>query len=188
MITQIPSINFLSDQRARIILLTKRKFIIQMGSIAAMGLFGLFIAALFSFNGYQKYQISQMKAKLNRAENEVRQYQQIEIDSFSLKNKTQATVEILGSLSRHQKIIETVFHILPEGIYVQGVVVDDSNDIRFDASTYDVDKLYDFIAILENNLTDGMAVIDKASINQVSINQEGQYAFNTLLRLQVDDQ
>lgn len=186
MIKQTPSINFLAEQRRRILLAAKRGYFISFLSFSFLGVFGLLLLGLFSYQAFLSARLSGVRQEIGSVRQAVASLSELELEYYSLKKKTESTVEIVDSLSKHQKIMEVIFEILPEGIFVNGVVINDTGDLQFDATTSDVGKLNDFIAILENNLTDGRAIVQDAAINQVQIDDEGKYTFSTIIRLVVD--
>jgi Tfp pilus assembly protein PilN len=186
MIQALPDINFLKTHRKILLIAAKRSFLVQIASFSILGIFVLLVTGAFSYNAYLGIRLRQTDASISRATNAIEQLSTIESEYFVLKSKTSETVEIVSSLSKHQRIIETVFQIIPEGVYVEGVVINEEGDIEFNAETNDSEKLEQFIAILENNLTGGLAIIDRAAIDNISISEEGLYTFSTVLRLNVD--
>ncbi len=185
-IVNTPTVNFLEKYRTKILINSKRVYIFQLISFIIFGGYIFVLVSVFAFFVYLNLKNEQIDADLIRSKNKIAEYSELELRYNTLKQKSTSTIAILDSLQKHQSLIEAIFNIIPEGIEVKGFTINENNDVAFSASTDDVSKLEKFINMMENNITGGLAIIDRASIGQISIDKDGIYSFQTTIKLLVN--
>ena len=179
-----PKINFLSKQQGILKLQARRFSIIKTLSVALLAVYGLFLFAVFSYTIYLKVSLKTVKQRLEIEKTLIEDLGETRFKYYLLKNKVNSFSNIYGSLSKHQEMIGKLFNIIPEGVFLSGVKIDDQGQALFVAKSFQMPKIEKLIDNIKKEKDKGSILIVESNVEDVSVNQTGEYAlkFNILFK------
>lgn len=187
MATKTPEINFLKKQRNVLMLQTKRIHLIGMLSIGTLAVYGVLLLGVASYSAFLSYQLNSNEKKIQKDRTALEKMAPTEAKYFNLKRKVGSILGITGSLFKSQETIEAVFKLLPEGLEVGGVSINEKGEINFGVTTSDMSLIDRLFLNINNNINNDGYLIEKADVSGVSVNDEGIYSMNMILRIKILD-
>lgn len=175
------NINFLKEKAVVLKKRAKELFFIQTGSFALLIIYGLALVGLFSYFLILKRETNVLGERVGEAKVRIEGFQPIETKQVYLKTKVQSLVKVFAGQRQHQKITEAVFTLLPEGISISGLTIDEEGGVGFSGETTSFKVLRNFFTNLETTGQIGEMRIEKIKIKAVSFDYETGYSFNIYL-------
>ena len=176
-------INFLKEKAEIIKKKRRRGFLINFASFVLVVVYVLGLMSLFSFYFVQRKESEVLEQKINSKKQEIKNFQPIETKQFYLKNKLSSLVKVLASQRENQRIVEAVFNLLPEGVAVNSLAIDQKGGVSFAASTKKLSTLKSFLANLEQQPEIVGLKVSDVVIESVSFRSKSGYSLKIYLLL-----
>ena len=174
----LKNINFLKE---RVVLLKKRSrrlFFIRSWSLGLLTFYGVLVFGAFSYNFLLKKQKQVYKEKIAREEKIIESLRPIETKQVYLASKVESLSQILTSKRQHQKIVESLFLILPEGIAVSNFHISEDGIVKFSGTCSSLKALKGFLDILETKGKASEMAIKYAQVGSVNYGFKKEYNFS----------
>ncbi|NMB56329.1 PilN domain-containing protein [Candidatus Beckwithbacteria bacterium] len=181
--SQLPKVNFLQNQKAKLLLQSKRIYLIQSISITVLLIYFFFVSLVFSYYAYLNYKIGNINKQIVNKTEEIKALSDKEGMYLIMKNKTKSAIEIVNSMQAHQSLLQAVFKILPENISVENLKIDENNQITFSGLAYSYQDIEKFLKNIEANNEAQLVKINQASIENLKIDNNNLYSFSVKLLL-----
>ncbi|PIS09675.1 hypothetical protein COT75_00565 [Candidatus Beckwithbacteria bacterium CG10_big_fil_rev_8_21_14_0_10_34_10] len=174
-------INFLKDRLDALAKKEKRLLIIRIWSFGALGIYGLLVLSLFSYNLLMKRQSKVLGEKIIKEKAAIEELKSIETKQVYLSHKTQSLAQILSSKRQNQEIVETFISLLPEGISVSNFNIDEQGRISFSGHCQSFYTLKHFLAVLSDEVEDLPLAIKESNINNINYGFGDGYSFSATI-------
>ncbi len=175
------SINFLKDKAVAIQRKSKVIFWLNLSSFIFLGLYILVLVVSFSYQLILKKQADDLERKFQAAKQEVESLSGIETKQVYLKNKLTSLQDILASQKENQQITEAVFNLIPEGIAINGFIIDEKGGVSFSASSKSFRAVKDFLDGMESTSQIGDLVFSQIKIKNINYDAEKGYSLGIYL-------
>lgn len=178
-----PKINFLSKQQGILKLQARRFAIIKSLSAILLVVYGIFLFAVFSYTIYLKITFKTVKQRYDIEKSLIEELGQTRFKYYLLKNKVSSFSDIYSSLSKHQEMIEKVFNMIPEGVLISGLRIDDQGQTSFVAKSLQMARIEKLVENIKREKDRGSVLLMAANVDNMLIDQNGEYSlkFNILL-------
>lgn len=154
----------------------RRKTIIT--SIASLGIIGAIIIALIAYQIFLKLSADDIKTRSKKAENQVSQYQEVEIANLALKEKLDKIEQILTSEIPVSTLVNQIGVAALTGttIKISNISASANGETFVDGTAADSNVFSQWV----DNLTSDSSQEFFAKINLISLNRttEGNYKFS----------
>lgn len=176
------NINFLKDRLVHLQKKAKKVFLIKSWSLVALVVYGLLVFGAFSYYLIAKKRNKVLNDKISYQEELVTNLRSVEAKQLYLTAKSKSLSKIFASQKKHQQIIETILSLLPSGVSVNDLVIDEEGMVSFSGSCVSFQILEEFLNNLEKEAEDSTFLkVKKAKIGQVSYGWQQEYAFEAQL-------
>lgn len=176
------NINFLKDRLAQLQKKAKKSFLLKSWSVAVLVLYGIFVFAAFAYYLVAQKRSQVLKDKITVQEELVDSLRPIEAKQVYLTSKSKSLTTIFASQKQHQKIIETILALLPSGVSVDDLSIDEQGMVSFSGSCTSFSILQTFFANLEEEAENSTFLkVKKAAIGDISYGWQKEYSFEVQL-------
>jgi Tfp pilus assembly protein PilN len=184
MATPFVDVNFLAGKQAEYRQRERRLFIIQASSLALLVVYVVALGGLFAYSFYLSRQRVNLENQVKNAMADVEDLSPVEAKYVFVKTKAEALGPILASQQKNQALVEAIFTLIPDGVSVSGLQVNEAGNITFSGEAKTFAALERFLANLERaQLTPTVRVVF-AEIGGVSLQSNGGYSFSVVLTLE----
>jgi Tfp pilus assembly protein PilN len=177
-----PEINFLQKQRAILTMQSKRLHIIHTFSLVTLVAYIIVILSLLSYSAYLKFSFNQITKKITSEKKAIEQMSETKAKYYAIKKKTQSIMGVSKSLYEHQSVIEMVMNLVPKGMTMKGLKIDE-NEINFSISTFDSEMIPQFFSNVERVRTSDTVSVTSADIGGIRVSEDGSYSFAVKLEI-----
>ena len=184
----LKNINFLKERVALLKKRARKLFFIRSLSLGLLTLYGVLISGAFSYNFLLKRQEQAFKEKIAREEKIIESLRPIETKQVYLVSKVESLSQILASKKQNQKIVESLFLILPEGIAVSNFHISESGVVNFSGTCSSLKALKDFLDILEAKGKASEMAIKDAKIGDVNYGFKRKYNFSVSILFYLEEE
>ena len=172
------SINLLKDKKELYEKKKKKKFVVRAGSLALLLVYSLGAILIFGYSLVLKKESYALSDNITKAKTEIEALGPVETKQVYLKNKAQSLTQILTSQKEHQRLVETVFNLLTQGVEVSGFNIDKEAEVSFQGKSQSLADLLNFFDELKSHYKTGDALIRIVEISEVRFNYKEGYTFN----------
>lgn len=174
----IKNINFLKERVALLKKKSRKLFLIRSLSVGLLVFYGVLVFGAFSYNFLLKRQKEAFKEKIAREEKIIESLRPIETKQVYLASKVASLSQILTSKKQHQKIVESLFFILPEGVAVSNFHISEDGVVNFSGTCSSLKVLKGFLNILEAKGKVAEMLIKDAQIGGINYGFKKEYNFS----------
>lgn len=180
---KIPEINFLRKQREILLMQSKRMQIINNFSLVAVFSYLFFLLAFFSYIAFLKINLNQVGKDIQKEKQLIKNMDETKLKYFVVKKKVGEVKKITDSLYKHQEIIQKTFSLIPEGVLISGMSVNENGEINFSVSTDNPVLIKNFLTNVEQKKGEGEVIYYKAETGGIRVDEEGLYSLSIKLNV-----
>ncbi len=191
-----PEINFLRKQKHILVLQSKRLYLIQSLSFVTLFIYGVVLVGMLLYAGVLNVQLKQTEQRITKVKQELEDLAPIELKYYLLKKTTVAAMEISKSLQRHQELMQQVFNMIPSGMSVKSLKIEETGDINLnllaenvaviEAFFTNIERSHEWLVLNQESFQQGAVKVRKAEVKRVTVNDEGQYSFGIVVSIGLD--
>lgn len=172
------SINFLKKQASQIKVKQQRFLYVKIGLIIGLTVYVITVVLLILYSLILSKQQTVIQGQLTDTKKSIESLKSVESKQILLKNKTASLTEILVSQKQHQKLIETIFQLIPEGVMINGLNINQSGSVNFSAITQDLPLLTGFLNSLATYASEPKNQLKNITIESVMFSLQSGYSAN----------
>ena len=172
------SINFLKKQVKQFEVKQKRFFYVKIALVMSLLTYLFIMIGLVIYSMALDKQKTKFQAQMAEIRQSVDSLRSVEAKQILLKNKTASLTEILSSQKQHQRLIETIFQLIPAGVMIGGLNINQSGTVGFSARTQDLKLLTDFLNNLVTYASEPSNQLNNITVENVIFSLQGGYAAN----------
>ena len=176
-------LNFLASKQAEYRQRARRLFLIQTSSLALLVIYVVALGGLFAYSFYLSRERASLESQVKSVMAEVEQLSSVEAKYVFIKTKAEALGPVLASQQKNQELVEAIFTLIPEGVSVSGLQVNEAGNITFSGEAKTFAALSRFLANLEQGRLTPTVRVAYAKIGGVSLQSDGGYSFSIVLTL-----
>ena len=181
------NINFLKEKVALLKKRSRNLFFIRSLSLGLLTFYGLVVFGGFSYNFLLKRQNEIFKENIARREKIIENLRSIETKQVYITSKIESLSQILTSKNQNQKIVESLFFILPEGISVSNFHINEDGIVNFSGTCSSLRALKNFFNILETKGKISEMTIKNAQIGGINYGFEKEYNFSVSILFYLEE-
>lgn len=176
------NINFLKDRLAQLKKKAKKSFALKTWSLVTLVVYGILVFGAFSYYLVAKERNKVLKEKIIQEEILITSLRPIEMKQIYLTSKAKSLTVIFASQKKHQKIIGTILALLPGGVSVDNLTIDNEGLVNFSGSCVSFKILQEFFNNLETEAKNSTFLkVKKAQIGQITYGWQQDYSFEVQL-------
>lgn len=176
-------INFLAKYQEQLKQKTRRLFFLQVSAFSILIVYGLVMVATFAYHFILSKENQSLDNNINLQKKRIEEASVAETKQTYLKAKTVNLKQILSEAQSHQIVIEGFFNLIPEEIDIKGFVISQNEVVTFQGRTATFAPLAKLISNIQKRQF-GQRQIFAVSLDNFSLNNEGDYSFSFTLYLQ----
>lgn len=176
------NINFLKDRLAQLQKKAKKNFLLRTWSLLALVVYGILVFGALSFYLVAKRKNQVLLEKIDQEETLINNLRSVEAKQVYLTSKSKSLTTIFASQKKHQKIIETILALLPNGVSVDNLTIDGAGMVNFSGSCASFKILQQFFGNLEQEAENSTFLkVKKAQIGDITYGWQQEYGFDVQL-------
>lgn len=178
-------INFLSQKQLRLRRQAKRLLKLQTPAIILVVINIVILIGLLGYSFFLGYQKTLWEQKEKIVLSDIKQLSSVETKHVFIKSKLDKLTSIFESSQKHQDLAEAVLSLLPSGMTIQGLSIENQGYVSFSAEAQSFNEVKEFLSnIRQGELRPPTVKIQFSQIKEVGLKSDGSYSLTIVMKME----